>query len=535
MKKQLPLILILMLGVFISVLNQTLLNVAIPHLINDFNVETTTAQWLLTGYMLVNGILIPLSAYLIERMGARKLFILAMVCFTGGSLLCGIAPSFSIMLIGRLIQAIGAGVLMPLVMTIILSIFPPESRGKGMGIFGLGIMFAPAIGPTLSGWVIEHYSWRVLFYGMVPLGLIILILSFFLLKDVKETRKVPFSYLDAIMSTLGFGLLLYGVSEAGSRGWSDNLVLACIVLGVLFIVAFVIRQIRSSYPMLNFQVFKYDMFSLSSLINIVLTIAMFSGMFLLPIYLQNLRGFSPFESGLLMLPGAIIMGIMSPISGSLFDKIGPRPLCVVGMLITTVTTYEFTQLTLQTSYTTILILYMVRSFGMSLLMMAVMTAGMNQLPREMNSHGTAMANTTRQIAGSLGISIFTTIFSTRTQFHFSKISEGTNMMDPTFSQTFQSTANQLAHSQGIPIEQANQMLTTMLSGQAYQQAAVTGINDAFIWATVISAIALVLSFFIRDVRKDQKKSRQVDKEEETGNIEQKTDPIVGNQEAAASV
>lgn len=167
-KGNMSLLIILMAGLFLAILNQTLLNVAMPHLMTEFNVSATTIQWLTTGYMLVNGVLIPLSAFLIMRFGGRSLFLTAMLLFTAGTLICGISPNFSTMLTGRLIQAVGGGILQPLVMTTILFIFPPESRGKGMGIFGLAMMFAPAVGPTLSGWVIENYSWRIMFYSLGP-------------------------------------------------------------------------------------------------------------------------------------------------------------------------------------------------------------------------------------------------------------------------------------------------------------------------------------------------------------------------------
>jgi EmrB/QacA subfamily drug resistance transporter len=504
--QHIPLLSVLMLGMFLAVLNQTLLNVAIPHLINEFHVEATTAQWLLTGYMLVNGILVPLSAYLIERFGVRVLFLAAMVFFTGGALLCGIAPNFSTMLLGRLIQAVGGGILMPLVMVIILSVFPPEARGKGMGIFGLGMMFAPAVGPTLSGWVIEHYSWRILFNGMVPLGTLVIVLAAFMLRDPRKREKPRFDLWGTFTSSLGFGLLLYGLSEAGSKDWDHPLVVGSLAVGAFSIFLFVVFQLKSSTPMLDFRVFTYDMFTLSTVISVIVTIAMFAGMFLLPIYLQNLRGFTPLESGLLMLPGAIIMGVMSPISGSMFDKIGPRPLAVVGLLITTVTTYEFTHLTLQTSYTFILILNMVRSFGMSLLMMTIMTAGLNQLPQQLNSHGTAMSNTFRQIAGSMGISVMTTIFTMRTNFHLGKLGEQMNGMDPAFSQAFYDKASEVASATGLPIAKAQETVTSLLVGQANQMAAVMGINDAFWWAAGFALVGMILSFFMRDVRKDQQKA-----------------------------
>jgi EmrB/QacA subfamily drug resistance transporter len=504
-RQHLPLLGILMLGLFIVILNQTLLSVAMPRMMTDFNVEATTIQWLSTGFMLVNGALIPLSAFLIERFGTRILFLLAMILFTIGALICAIAPNFSITLIGRLIQAAGGGILQPLVMTIIMFIFPPHMRGRGMGIFGLAMMFAPAIGPTLSGWVIEHYNWRVLFYGMVPLGAIVLIIAFFTLRNVIEPKLVRLDVFGAFLSLLGVASLLYGVSEAGSRTWSDPLVISMVIIGIIAIVAFVIQQLKSEKPLLDFRVFKYDMFSLSNVISAIITVSMFTGLFLLPIYLQNLRGFTPLESGLLMLPGALIMAAMSPISGVLFDKVGPRPLAIVGLIVTIVTTYEFTRLTPETSYSTLLGIYMFRSFGMSLLMMPIMTAGMNQLPRHLNSHGTAMTNTIRQVTGAIGTSLVTSIYTNRTTFHSTTLGNEMSTSDPIFAQTFQSLVQSIMASMHQTAEQAQQTAASLIRGQILLQSNVLGINDAFLWATGFTVVGLILSLFLRDVRKDKKR------------------------------
>jgi DHA2 family multidrug resistance protein len=533
-RSQLPLLTVIMLGMFISILNQTLLNVAIPHLITEFNVAATTAQWLMTGYMLVNGILIPISAFLIERFGTRTLFLAAMIFFTGGSVVCGMAPAFSILLVGRLLQAVGAGLLMPLSMTIILTVFPPEIRGKGMGIFGLGIMFAPAIGPTLSGWVMEHYSWRLLFNGIAPLGAIILVLSYFLLKDLGvSNRKAKLDYVGTILSTIGFGATLYGLSEAGGKGWDDGIVISTIVIGLLSIVLFVFQQLNAKQPMLDFRILKYPMFTLTNIITMIMTIGMFGGMFLVPIYLQNLRGFSPLEAGLLMLPGAIAMGALSPISGTLFDKIGPRPLALTGMLITVITTYEFTHLTLQTSYTFIIILYTIRSIGMGLMMMPISTAGLNELPQIKNPHGTALSNTARQIAGSVGISWITTIFANRTTFHVNSWQSSLNTMDPQFQQTLMDKAVTMSQQLGIPVEQAQQTIISSMAGQVQVHSSIAGIQDAFYWTTGITIIAFLLCFFLKDVRKqkvpaaseqEKMKDEQTAKEEPK-QIEENSDAI----------
>ncbi len=506
-RAQIPMLVIIMLGMFLSVLNQTLLNVAIPHLITEFNVTATDAEWLLTGYLLVNGILIPLSAYLIERFGMRTLFIVAMAFFTGGSIICGIAPAFSILLIGRILQACGAGILMPLGMVTILALFPPEKRGRGMGIFGLGIMFAPAIGPTLSGWILEHYGWRLLFNGIAPLGFIVLVLSLFLLKNIQQiNRERKLDVLGTILSTIGFGALLYGLSEAGSKGWDDEIVVITLIAGFLSIILFVLQQLRSEQPMLDFRIFRYGIFTLSSIISMIITVGMFGGLFLVPIYLQTLRGYTPLESGLLLLPGAIIAGILQPVSGIVFDKVGPRPLAIIGMLITLITTYEFTNLTLGTSYLFIMVLYSVRMIGIGILMMPITTAGINQLPNKKNAHGTALSNTSRQISGSIGISLITTIFTNRTTFHMGLLRDSVNTMDPQFQQAFFNRALHISQSTGIPIEQAKAVLTNILYGQMNLQSAVSGIQDAFYWTTGVTVVGLILSLFLRDVRKKEKRT-----------------------------
>ncbi|WP_028403184.1 DHA2 family efflux MFS transporter permease subunit [Ectobacillus panaciterrae] len=514
--QHIPLLAVLMVGLFLAILNQTLLNVAIPHLTTEFGVSTSTIQWLLTGYMLVNGVLIPMSAFLIERFGVRLLFLIAMFCFTLGAFICGVAPSFSIMLTGRLIQAVGGGVLSPLVMTIILYIFPPEMRGKGMGIFGLAMMFAPAIGPTLSGWIVQNYDWHLLFTGMVPPGVIVLIVAFFMLRNIEEPKKVKFDAIGTFTSLVGVGALLYGLSEAGNDGWTDPVVLVNIIVGLILIIVFVVQQLKSENPMLDMRVFKYGIFSLSNIISVILTVSMYAGMFLLPIYLQSIRGYTPLEAGLLMLPGALIMLVMTFISGTLFDKIGPRPLAIIGMLITTVTTYEFTKLTMETSYDYILVLNMARYLGLSFLMMPIMTAGINQLPSQLNKHGTAMSNTLRQISGSMGISIITTIFTSRSTFHFAAMSDQMNTSNPSFMQSFQSLVNSIAQTAHLPISQAKTMAVSTLAGQAKIQSTVLGINDAFFWATIISAVGLFLSVFLRDVRKDavvqKEKTKKLDTE-----------------------
>ncbi|WP_067922065.1 DHA2 family efflux MFS transporter permease subunit [Alicyclobacillus shizuokensis] len=490
-----PILVTLILGAFVAILNQTLLNVALPQLMNDFSVTANTVQWLSTAYLMTNGVLIPITAYLIGTFTTRQLFIGAMAAFTLGSFICSIAPSFAVILIGRVIQAVGAGIIMPLLMTVVLNLFPPEGRGKAMGMIGIAMIFAPAVGPTLSGWVVETWTWRVLFWIVIPIAVIDILMAVFLLRNATERTHPHFDWPGFITSTIGFGALLYGFSEAGNNGWSDSGVTGSIIIGVLALILFVWRELTAREPMLKLQVFRYDMFSLTTVVSCVVNMAMFAAMILLPIYIQNIRGFTPLKSGLLLMPGAVLMGIMSPIAGALFDRLGARPLVIFGLIVTLLTTWDFSHLTLQTSYTHIMWLYTARMFGMSFIMMTVMTAGLNQLPRHLNAHGTAAANTARTAAGSLGTAIMVTLMTTRSQVHMGQYVNSVNATNPTIQQFIQHVGAAL----GASGDKAQALAAELLYGMASKQSTVDGINDAFLVATLIVAVALVLSFFIRRV------------------------------------
>ena len=486
-----------MLGAFVAILNQTLLNVAIPHIMNDLGVSTSTVQWLSTGYMLTNGIFIPITPFLINKLGTRKLLILAMIAFTIGSLVCSISTGFSMLMIGRIIQAAGAGVIMPLLMTVFLTIFPPEKRGTAMGIMGVAMIFAPAIGPTLSGWLIGHYSWRVLFDLVIPFGVIDIIIAVLWMKNVTKITNPKFDTWGFITSTIGLGFLLYGFSEAGNDGWDSKTVVISLLIGIIFLILFVWREFNTDTPMLDLRVFKYDIYALTTVVSMVVNMAMFAGMLLLPIYLQNIRGFTALQSGLLMLPGAIIMGIMSPIAGKLFDKIGARPLAIFGLIITVLTTWGFTQLTMQTTYAHIMMLYIFRMFGMSFIMMTVMTEGMNQLPLHLTSHGTAASNTARTVAGSIGTAFLVTVMTNRTQFHAANYQNIITSDNPYIAEKMAQLGQGFAALAGLPASSGNALATYTIYGTTAQQSTINGINDAFIVATGITVVALILAFFIR--------------------------------------
>ncbi|MFB4166994.1 MDR family MFS transporter [Virgibacillus sp. JSM 102003] len=406
-----PIVAVLLSGAFLAILNQTLLATAIPPIMADFNLTESTAQWLTTIFMLVNGIMIPITAFLIETFTARKLLLTAMSTFAVGTLICGIAPNFFVLMVGRVVQASGAGIMLPLMMTIFLLIFPIEKRGSAMGTVGLVISFAPAIGPTLSGWVVENYPWRVMFFIILPLAIIDIIVAYFVMKNVTTQTYPKVDILSIILSTLGFGGLLYGFSSAGNYGWSDLVVLASLAIGAIALTSFILRQFKLAQPILEFRVLKYPRFTIATAIGMIVFMALIGAETILPIYMQNMAGFTPLESGMMIMPGALVMGFMSPITGRIFDRVGARWLVIIGLSILTITTFMFTNLSTETSLTYITVVFAIRMFGISMVMMPVTTAGLNQLPTRLIPHGTAMNNTMRQVAASIGTAILVTVMT----------------------------------------------------------------------------------------------------------------------------
>lgn len=447
-----PVVAVLLSGAFLAILNQTLLATAIPPIMADFGLTESTAQWLTTIFMLVNGIMIPVTAFLIETFTARKLLLTAMSTFALGTLICGLAPNFLILMVGRVVQASGAGIMLPLMMTIFLLIFPVEKRGTAMGTVGLVISFAPAIGPTLSGWIVEHYPWRVMFFIILPLAIIDIVIAYFVMKNVTEQTYPKVDILSIILSTFGFGGLLFGVSSVGENGWISLVVIAPLFIGIISLTTFILRQLKLAQPILEFRVLQYKRFTIATVIGMIVFIGLIGAETILPIYMQNMAGFSALESGMMIMPGALLMGFMSPITGRIFDKIGARWLAIIGLFILTVTTFMFTNLSTETSLQYLTVVFAIRMFGMSMVMMPVTTAGLNQLPNRLIPHGTAMNNTMRQVAASIGTAILVTVMS---------------------AAALDSSAN----------------------AQPYEL--IHGVNIAFYVATGLSAIGFVLSFFMK--------------------------------------
>lgn len=404
-RKQIIMLIVLVFGTFVTVLNQTVVAPALPSIMSEMSVDAAVAQWLTTGFTLVNAIMVPITAFLTDRFTTRRLFLASMVLFTAGTALAAWGPNFPVLLAGRLVQAAGAGILMPLVMTVLMWTFPVDRRGTAMGVFGIVIAFAPAAGPTVAGIIIDQANWHVMFWIIAVLCAAVIVFAAFALERGGETNKdVKLDVISVALSTLGFGGLLYGLSAIGSYGVTADSA-GGVIIGVIALAFFFRRQLRMEQPMLQVRVLTNRRFLIATIIVMLVQGALLAGGILIPILLQSYMGFSATTSGLVLLPGAIVMGAMGPVAGRLFDKHGPRVLAIIGTGVLALTTATFMFMGPGMGLITLTVIYTVRLFSLSLVNMPISTWGMNALPDKLMNHGTSVQNTFRQVAGSLGTAV----------------------------------------------------------------------------------------------------------------------------------
>ncbi|MEH6942639.1 MDR family MFS transporter [Bacillus sp. JJ722] len=470
------LVAVMLVGAFVTILNQTLLSTALPHIMTDLEINPATGQWLTTAFLLTNGIMIPLTALLIEKISSKTLFLFAMISFAIGTIVCALSGSFEMLIVGRIIQAVGAGIIMPLLSVIILMIFPIERRGAAMGMVGLVYAFAPAVGPTFGGWIVDTWDWHYLFYIVFPIVILDIVFALFAMKNVVKLTNPKIDILSVALSTIGFGAFLYGFSSAGNDGWTDFKVIFSITIGAIGIGLFTWRQLVLPKPMLELRVFKSKIFTLTTIIGGILYMSMIGSGMILPIYIQQVHGKTALYSGLILLPGALLMAIMGPIVGRIYDKFGIRWLAIIGLTILTLSTIPFMFLHVDTAMWWIAVVHAVRFLGISMVMMPLTTAGINALPMKQLSHGNAAYNTLRQISASIGTAVLITILTNVMS---------TNMPD-----------------KAMAITDSIHFKSEMIN------ASLIGINASFMATLILSVLALFLAFFIKD-----KKERSGMKEE----------------------
>lgn len=447
---------------FVVFLNETIMGVAIPHLVTDLDITLSQAQWLTTAFMLTMAVVIPITGFLLQRIATRPIFITAMSLFSAGTLLAALAPGFEVLLLARVVQATGTAIMMPLLMTTLMTLVAPSDRGRFMGRVSIVMSVAPAIGPTISGLILSFLSWRYMFWLVLPIALAMLVIGIRRVENVSEPRALPIDVFSVILSAFGFGGFVYGLSLVGgvvsgrSAADAPSMWIA-LAVGVLGIVAFIGRQLmlqRRDRALLDLRTFRSRNFSVSVALMVVMMAALFGTIILLPIYLQNVLGLDPLATGLLLLPGGLIMGLFGPTVGRLYDRLGPTPLLVPGSIVVSMVLWSLTMVTEYTPPWMILIAHVVMSTALAFMFTPLFTSALGSVEPRLYSHGSAIVGTVQQVAGAAGTALFITVMTARTA-------------------------------------------TETAAGSAALAAEAAGIRTAFLVGAILSISAIVGAFFVR--------------------------------------
>ncbi len=407
---------LLLVAAFVAILNETTMGIAIPHLNVDLGIPPELGQWLTSAFMLTMAVVIPTTGFILQRFTTRQVFIAAMISFSLGTLVSLAAPGFAVLLVGRVVQAVGTGIMMPLLMTTIMNVVPPQSRGRMMGRVGMVISLAPATGPVLAGAVLEVASWRALFAIILPIALIALGMGVRWMTNLGETRRMPLDVVSIPLAALGFGGVVFGISQLGGEGAGSGPLVGATALavGAVSLALFVWRQLvlqRADDALLDLRVFRSTNFTLSVIIMSILALSMFGTLTLLPQYLQNVVGLESFSAGLILLPGSIMMGLLGPIMGRIYDARGTRPLLIPGTILVSAALFFYSTVGEHTAWWILVLVQAVMSVGLAMSFTPLFSASLGSLARPLYSHGSAVLNTMQQVAGAAGVAVLLVTFS----------------------------------------------------------------------------------------------------------------------------
>jgi len=449
---------ILLVSAFVVMLNETIMGVAIPPIMEALGVPASAAQWLTTAFLLTMAVVIPVTGFLLQRLNTRPIFITALSLFSIGTAVAIVSPNLEILIAARVIQASGTAIMMPLLMTTVMTLVPPEARGRTMGNISIVMSVAPAIGPTISGLILNYLGWQWLFILVLPIALGALLLGMRKMVDVSEPRYAPLDALSVVISAFAFGGIVYGLSNLGVPAAPGTLSpLVPLGVGLVAMVVFIARQLmlqKTDKALLDLRTFKSTNFTFAVLMMAIMMMAMFGTIIVLPIYMQDVLKLTTLQTGLLLLPGGLLMGLLGPQVGKLYDRVGPTKLVVPGMIVVSAVLWAMTLLGPDTWWVYILAGHIVMSIGFAFLFTPLFTVSLSSVPPQLYSHGSAILGSIQQVMGAAGVALFVALMTART--------------------------NGLAEAGATQLE--------ALSG---------GVRTAFLCGAVISLFAIAVAFFIR--------------------------------------
>ena len=494
-------------GLFMVMLDLTIVNIAIPNLQSDFGASLTDVDWVSTGYSLAEGIGIPLTPYFSALLGNKRFYLVLLALFTIGSALCGLAWSLTALTTFRILQGLAGAGMIPMSITLLYSEFPPEERGIAMGSLGVPLMVAPALGPTVGGYLVTFVSWRVIFYINVPIGILGIFLGALFLRDSQtpRERRPSFDIAGFLLSTISLGSLLYAFDKAGTDGWDSFTVLSFLTLGLAILVIFVIVELLTiesgRQPLLDLSIFRSRTFAGGNIALMIIAFALFGGQFLVPQYLQTLRGLSAYDAGLVLLPQALGSMVASLIGGRLVDKLGVKAVTIPGLLILAGGLWGLSRLTLQTPYLDFQVLLIIRGMGLGLCMQQTTIAALAEIKPPQLSQASSLNSVVRSVATSFAVALVSTLVTERIVFHYTRLAEQVTPESMAGQGLLQRAAS-LAASQGMGQQRALAIIIAEMVQQLRQQAYMLAMNDAFlITMGAIFIAVLVVLFVVRVPRK----------------------------------
>ncbi|MDQ8733277.1 MDR family MFS transporter [Paenibacillus sp. LHD-38] len=436
----LPPLLAIIVGMFMVILDGTAMNVAMPGLMADFKSSMSLVQWTITGYALAQAAVIPLAGWMSDRFGAKQIFLFSIIMFTIGSGLCALATTAEQLIVFRIIQGLGGGMVAPIAMAFTFRLSPPGKQGAVMGMIGIPMLLAPALGPVVAGWLVDYVSWHWIFIINLPIGVIAVIVGIRTLPKVERKRVPSLDFLGMIFAPLAFAMLAYGVSSAGGEGgagsgWTSPEALIGMIVGGIALIIFIIVELSRKEPLLELRVFKSSNFTRGIILQWIVQIALFGTLFLIPIFLQIAKGYSAFDTGLILLPQALAAGIFMPIGGKLFDRFGARPIVITGLAIVTVAGFILSQISAETTLLTLMIPIAMLGAGMGLSMMPLNTHIMQSAPKELVSRVTSLTAAAQQVMTSFAIAGLSTILASRIE-HYGTTNPGPNVVYSSYGDTF---------------------------------------------------------------------------------------------------
>jgi len=484
-----------MLGILMFLIDVTVVNVALAKLQAVYGVDVATVQWVITGYALASGIATPLASYLALRFGTKRVWLIALSVFTGASILCGLSPVFFILIVGRTLQGFAGGMLLPIGISQLFAAFPPGERGLALGFFAIPLVAGPALGPTLGGYIVTNSDWRLVFFINAPIGFLAVLLGAILLRQSIAEEAPRFDALGAVFSVLGFGTILYGLSRAAPDGWGSLEVVSLLTFGTICLIAFVVAELLQNEPLLDVRLFSIWQFMIANVVGWVSTVALFGAEFLLPLYLQNLRGLSAVDTGLLLMPQGLAAGLVGPIAGRLTDKIGARYVVVFGFILLAINTWNLSQLTISTSYETLRLLLVIRGAALGFALQPTQLVALAVVPRRQLTSASSLNNALRNVFQSFGVALLGTIVQTQTALRTAQLSQQVTLTSAP-AQFIEQFRLFLELRAGLAGPAAEAGAIVLLFGQIERQAAVLAFGDAYRFTFFAALLAILLSFLL---------------------------------------